>query len=284
MGRDRPPRRATRRGCRPAPACVPPGAPRARRRRSPPPRAATISACAIAESTSRPRPPTSSSAPCTSGGPSTGWSSWPRSTSPARSSRSPARSRASGCGQAVVAVDAPSGHRLDLLGPDSAIRGRARAARRALRADAGLRHAAVPPRAAALPGPVRRPAAGARGRTGCASASSCSRRSADLRLYRPAQNGCEGPVGEHGAHRRAPVRDLPGRDLLRAARPPPGRQAHAVRAAGADRRAQAQGDRRRGRRAVAPHARRARRLRRRLRRLRAGGRASGAGSGTPRRA
>ena len=59
-----------------------------------------------------------------------------------------------GRGEAVVAIDAPSGHRLDLLGPESEIRRALDPARRPLRADAGLRRAAVPPRAAAVPGAV----------------------------------------------------------------------------------------------------------------------------------
>ena len=64
-----------------------------------------------------------------------------------------------GRGEAVVAVDAPSGPRLDLLAAGLAAARRARAARGPLRAHARLRRAALPPRPAALPGPARRPGA-----------------------------------------------------------------------------------------------------------------------------
>ncbi len=56
-----------------------------------------------------------------------------------------------GRGEAVVGVDAPSGHRLDLLAPGSPARSRLRLARGALRAHARVRRAAVPPRPAAVP-------------------------------------------------------------------------------------------------------------------------------------
>ena len=86
---------------------------------------------------------------------------------------------------------------------------------------------------------------------------------------------------ERGAPLRPRLRDLPGRDLLRAARPPPAAEAHAVGRPAADRGAQAQGHLRRRRRALAPHARRDRRLRRGLRRLRAGASGSGTWVGDP---
>ena len=57
-------------------------------------------------------------------------------------------------GEAVVAVDAPSGRRLDLLAPGMPLRDRARPARRALRALARVRRDPLPPRAAALSGAV----------------------------------------------------------------------------------------------------------------------------------
>ena len=61
-----------------------------------------------------------------------------------------------GRGEAVVGVDAPSGRRLGLLGPDAPARADARPARRPLRAHARVRRGALPPRAAALPGAGRR--------------------------------------------------------------------------------------------------------------------------------
>ena len=146
---------------------------------------------------------------------------------------------------------------------------RARAARRALRADAGLRRAAVPARAAALPG-AGAPASRRRaGRSGSASASSCSPRSPASGSTGPTADGLDRAGRGRRAALRAAVRDLPRRDLLRPARPPAVAQAHAVGPAAADRGAAHEGRPRRRRRALAPHARRAGRLRRRLRRLRA---------------
>src|SRR3954451_16572423 len=143
---------------------------------------------------------------------------------------------------------------------------RARPARRPLRADAGVRRGALSPWAAALPG-----AGGGRGGTGVD----------DRRLRAVRRAGAAGPLDPGWRERRARgrgrrvgdalgarVRDLPRRDLLRAAGPPPAAQADAVGRPAADRRAQAQGRLRRRRRSVAPHARRDRRLRGGLRRLR----------------
>ncbi len=172
--------------------------------------------------------PTSSSARCTSGGPSTGWSSWPRSTSPAPSSRSPAPSRASG----------GAGRR----GDRRAVRPPAGPARRRL-ADPRPR-SSCPPGATSGCGSATRccSAAGCRstrsrppasrstrGRTGCASASSCSPRSPTCASTGRRRRRLRGRrSASRRARLRAPVRDLPGRHLLRAARPPPVAQAHAV--------------------------------------------------------
>ena len=143
----------------------------------------------------------------------------------------------------------------------------ARPARRPLRAHAGVRRRALPPRAAALPG-----AGGGRGGAGVDGGRlRAVRRAVAARPLDPGRRQRRA----RGRGRRlrdalgARVRDLPRRDLLRAARPPPAAQAHAVGRPAADRGAQAQGRLRRRRRALAPHARRDRRLRGRLRRLRA---------------
>ena len=61
----------------------------------------------------------------------------------------------------VVAVDAPSGHRLDLLAAGAPLRDELGLPRRTLRALAGLRRAALPPRPAPLSG--ARPRAAGRG-------------------------------------------------------------------------------------------------------------------------
>ena len=223
--------------------------------------------------------PTSSSSRCTSGArPTAASSSWRRSTRPARSSRSRARSRASGAGGAVVAVDAPSGPRRDLLAAGRAAARRARAARRPLRADAGLRRAALPPRAAALPGARGVGVAPQGWEEWIGVGFELFAALAGLGLYRPEPTTAAiAPVGSAALRFGRALRDLPGRDLLRPARPPAVAQAHAVGAAAADRGAAHEGRRGRRRRALAPHARRARRVRRRLRRLRARGRARAVG-------
>ena len=101
---------------------------------------------------------------------------------------------------------------------------------------------------------------------------------AGLGLYKPERaDGWIAPVGVGRAALRAAVRDLPGRDLLRPARPPPVAQADAVGPAAADRGAADEGRPGRRRRALAPHARRARRVRGGLRRLRARRRARALG-------
>ena len=173
-----------------------------------------------------------------------------------------------GRGESVVGIDAPSGRRLGLLGPRRARPRDARPARRALRAHAGVRRR--PLSAAACRCTRSRPRT-SRCRSGWRSASASSTRSRRSARYVPER--ADGVLVGRRRQRRDPVRagvrDLSGRDLLRAARPPPAAQAHAVGRPAADRGAQAQGHLRRRRRAVAPHARRDRRLRRRLRRLRA---------------
>ena len=156
------------------------------------------------------------------------------------SSRSRARSRASGAARPSSPSTRRPATACDLLAAGAPLRARARAARRPLRADAGLRRAAVPPRAAAVPGP----AAGQR-RSGWEEW--IARRLRAVRgadRARPATGRRRGrrgsrPVGDGRAAPRPPVRDLPGRDLLRAARPPAVAQAHAVGPAAADRRAEA---------------------------------------------
>ena len=71
------------------------------------------------------------------------------------------------------------------------------------------------------------------------------RRARRLGLYRPerARRLRSAPVGAAALRFGRAVRDLPGRDLLRAARPPAVAQAHAVGPAAADRRAAAEGRR-----------------------------------------
>ena len=213
----------------------------------------------------------------------TAWSSSRPSTSPGTVEQVARTVHGFGRGQAVVAVDAPSGHRLDLLAAGAPLRrelGLPEGRYERMRVcDALLFRRGLP----LYPGPVGRPAAQRLDRVDARSASSCSPRSA-ARAVPAARGRVRGRVGESALASGRLCETYPGRDLLRAARPPAGRQAHAVGPAGADRGAQAQGDRRRGRRPVAAHARRARRLRRRLRRLRAGRRARELGRRTPTRA
>ena len=134
-----------------------------------------------------------------------------------------------GRGEAVVGVDAPSGRRLDLLGPDAPARaalglpdGRYERMRvcDAVLYRRGLPLYPVPAADEAVPAvdggrlPALRRARAARPvrpRAGRRGAGGGRRRRRD-------------PVG-------AGVRDLSGRDLLRAARPPPAAQAHARGAA-----------------------------------------------------
>ncbi len=101
-----------------------------------------------------------------------------------------------GIGQAVVAVDAPSGYRLDLLAEGAPLRAQLGLPDGRYERDARVRRAAGPARALRSI-PCRRPSSrAAPGRTGCAWGSSCSRRSAALGLFRPPDGGYEGRVGE----------------------------------------------------------------------------------------
>ena len=278
-GRRSPPRRATPRGCRSARASAPPGARPARRRS----RVVTgchhtgrpmrycgidVSAkpanqqlCTLHERRSRGRAGAGRDL-LRAGRHRPGRAHRSRASAAARPSWRSTRRRATGstcwrparrCAQRLGLPDGP------------------------LRAHARVRHAAVPPRAAAVPGAGRRAAAAGVGGLDARRLRAVRRARGPRRVPALRHTGVPGDDRRRRAGGRAAVRDLSRRDLLRAARAPPGRQAHAVRAAGADRRAQAQGRRRRGRRAVAADAGRAGRVRRRLRGIRAGGRAGHVG-------
>ena len=196
-------------------------------------------------------------------------SSWRRSTCPARSRRSRATVLGFG-GEAVAAVDAPSGHRLDLLAPGAPLReelgvpeGRFERHRVC---DALLFRRRLP----LYPVPSASQALAAWERwigVGFEMFAAL----APLGLFRPDDDERRpGPRRERRAALRAPLRDVPRRGLLLDDRPPPAAQAHAVGPAAADRGAARARRHRRGRRPVAPHARRARRVRGGLRRVHAG--------------
>ncbi len=224
--------------------------------------------CATAASTSRPRPPTSSSARSTSGAGPTAWSSSRRSTSPARSSRSRARSRDSGADRRWW----PSTRR---PGTGSTCSRRARCCARSSALPAGryermrVCDALLYRRGLPLyPVPSADQPHSAWQDWMRVGFELFAVLGEQLELYRPPAGAYAGRVDAGALSAGRLCETYPGRDLLRPARPPPGRQADAVGAAGADRGAQAQGDRRRGRRPLAAHARRAGRLRRGIRRLR----------------
>ena len=97
--------------------------------------------------------------------------------------------------EAVVAVDAPSGRRLDLLAPGSPLRAALGAARRAAtsaRACATRCSTAGACRCTRCRPPARRSRPG---RAGWRSASSSSTRWSGLGLYRPDSDALEAPVG-----------------------------------------------------------------------------------------
>ena len=171
-------------------------------------------------------------------------------------------------GEAVVGVDAPSGRRLDLLAPGSPLRERLGLPEgryeRSRVCDAILFRRGLP----LYPVPAADQAL-ARWEGWMEVGFDLFGVLAPLGLFRPATRrrtrpaGCRGAGRRRGAALRAPVRDLPRRRLLRPARAPAAGEAHALGPAAADRGPAPARRRRRGRRALAPHRRRARRLRRR---------------------
>ena len=154
--------------------------------------------------------------------------------------------------------------------PGAPLRDELGAARRPLRALAGLRRAAVPPRAAALPG--------ARGGSGARALGVVDGQR--LRAVRGARAARAVPPGppSPGRWRRsatarcgsaACARPIPDAVFCSLLGHRPSAEAHAVGPAAADRGAAAARRRRRRRRALAPHARRARRVRGGVRGVRA---------------
>ena len=140
-------------------------------------------------------------------------------------------------GEAVVAIDAPSGPPARPPGAGRAAARAARAARRALRALAGVRRAALPPRLPLYPVPAAGQALPG-GSAGSPSASTLFAALDGLGLYRPRRGAAlEAPVGEGALRFGRLCETYPRRGVLRAARPSSVAQAHPVGAAAAHRRA-----------------------------------------------
>ena len=122
-------------------------------------------------------------------------------------------------GEAVVAVDAPSGRRLDLLRAGCAAARRARAARRvATRRCASATRCSFRRRLPLYPGAVGRAGAEHAGSSGSASATSSSRRWRRSGSTAPRRAGVRGPARRRRAALRPARGDLPRRGVLRLAR------------------------------------------------------------------
>jgi len=157
-------------------------------------------------------------------------------------------------GEAVVAIDAPSGRRLDLLAAGAPLRDElalpAGRYERSRVCDALLFRRGLP----LYPVPAADQAL-ARWESWMDSGFALFAALEPLGLFRPGA-----AAGRHGSCRRQrdalrpPVRDVPRRGLLLAPGPPAEPEAHAVGVAAADCRATAARRRRRRRRALAPHA------------------------------
>ena len=191
-----------------------------------------------------------------------------------------------GRGEAVVAVDAPSGPRLDLLAPGSPLRaelglpdGRYERMRvcDALLFRRGLPLYPVPP-----PGQSRRRAGSSGSRVGLRAVRRARRpRRVPARTRRGLDRAASAPRRCASA---GVCETYPTRSSARCSATARRRSARRGACSSGSPRCKLKGDRGRRRRAVAPHARRARRLRGRVRRVRARRRAAGCGSARPRRA